>query len=412
MVGMNRLILALLAVLFALPALAADRAAVEREFQGWLVETVWPAAAKAGVSRTTFDGATKGLTLNWKLPDLVPPGSPPKTTNGAFQAEFTGPAAYLAENKLAKLASVGAKRAEANAKTLAAVERATGVPAGIIVAIWGKESAYGAAEIPHAAVRTLATQAFIGGRKEIFLPELIAALVMIENDHVTPNQMKSSWAGAMGQPQFMPTKYLEHAVDFDRDGRRDIWKSVPDTLASIGYFLRDHGWQAGVPWGLEVMVPASVSCTFEGPDSGHPVEDWAAAGVTDMDGRPVSRASVGPTGHLLMPAGRLGPAFLVSKNFYVLKDYNESDLYALLVAHVSDRLTRPERIQGSWAKIAGHTRGDVRRMQIALERMGHDVGGTDGLVGWRTRVAIGRWQEASGLAATCFPDQAAFAGLK
>ncbi len=146
----------------------------------------------------------------------------------------------------------------------------------------------------------------MGSRRDEFLPELVAALLILQEEPVSEAEMRSSWAGAMGQPQFMPSKYRAYAVDGDGDGRRDIWTSVPDTLASIGNFLKGHGWKAGVPWGTEVVVPNAVSCSLEGPDQAHPVADWAAAGVTRADGRPVGAVDVGPTGHLLMPAGGSG----------------------------------------------------------------------------------------------------------
>lgn len=402
---------ALLATLLATAAPAAA-GPYDEAFRVFLEGTARPAASAAGVRPGVFDAAVAGLVPDLKLPDLVPPGSPPKTGNTAFQAEFTGPAAYLAEKKLAALGAGAAKRAKTWGKTLAAVERRTGVPAGIILAIWGKESGFGTAEIGKDAVRTLATQAFMGSRRAEFLPELVAALLILQEEPVSEREMKSSWAGAMGQPQFMPSKYRAFAVDGDGDGRRDIWSSVPDTLASIGNFLKAHGWKAGVPWGVEVVVPDAVACSYEGPDQGHPVADWAGAGVTRTDGGPVSARDVGPTGHLLMPAGRLGPAFLVSENFYVIKDYNESDVYALLVGLVGDRLAGGGRIADAFAKLPAFTRGDVRALQRKLEALGHDVGSADGLVGFRTRVAIGREQEKRGLPVTCFPGPEVFAAIR
>jgi lytic murein transglycosylase len=409
---MIRFAVLLLLLLASTPAFAVDRAAVDAAFRTWLAETAWPAAAAAGVRAETFQAATADLSPDWDLPDLQPPGSEAKTPTGAFQAEFTGPSKYLADKKLNDLAAAARRQAKRWAATLSKVEARTGVPAGIVLGIWGKESGFGSADIPHSALRTIATQAFMGSRREIFLPELVAALLILQEEPIGAAEMRSSWAGAMGQPQFLPTKFRANAVDFDGDGRRDIWTSVPDTLGSIGHYLQAHGWIAGRPWGVEVTVPMEVSCTLEGPDQGMPVERWAALGVARTDGRPVSEADVGPTGHLLMPAGRLGPAFLVSENFYVLKRYNESDLYALLVGIVGDRVSGRGRIEGAWKPLGSFTRGAVRDLQRALEKMGHDVGGTDGLVGFRTRVAIGRWQESRGEAPTCFPGKAVFAAFR
>jgi lytic murein transglycosylase len=395
-------LLALFALLGAAPA-HADRAASEAAFAVFLAETVAPAARAAGVSDQTIRAATDGLTLDWSLPDLAPPGSKP-AAGGAFQAEFRSPGRYLDAKNLASLAATGRKLARRHGELLGRIEAATGVPPGVVIAIWGRESAFGGAEVPKDAIRTLATQAFMGARRELFLPELVAALQILEGDHLPRALLKSSWAGAMGQPQFLPSKFLAHAVDGDGDGRRDIWGSQADTLASIGRYLADFGWQRGRAWGAEVLVPDAVSCTLEGPDQGRPAAFWDKAGVRRADG--AALGSPGAVLHLMMPAGRAGPAFLVSENFYVLKRYNESDLYALFIGHLADRIdgTGPDRIAGRWATVDAMTRGDVRDMQARLIDAGHDVGGADGLVGFRTRTAIGREQEKAGRPATCFPD--------
>ena len=214
--------------------------------------------------------------------------------------------------------------------------------------------------------------------------------------------MKSSWAGAMGQPQFLPSKYLDNAVDMDGDGARDIWKSVPDSLGSIANYLRRHGWAPGRRWGTEVDLPESVPCTLEGPDQSKTVAEWTKLGVRAKDG--ALPGAPDATLHLMTPAGRTGPAFLVSKNFYVLKEYNESDLYALFVGHLADRLKGGAPIQGKWTTPKGVGRAEIASMQRRLEARGHDVGTADGLIGFRTRVAVGRWQAGQGRAPTCFPD--------
>jgi lytic murein transglycosylase len=388
-------------IALAVTLLASLAAQAADPFAAWLEATVWPAAKSAGVSRPTFEAAVSGLTPDTSLPDLGRDG-------GAaidYQAEFRSPAGYLDAGKLAAEARRAADRLVANAAVLRKVEAETGVPAAVLVAVWGKESAYGAAPLPKDAVRTLATQAYMGSRKAEFLPELVAALRILEEGHLRRADLRSSWAGALGQPQFMPSKFLAYAVDEDGDGRRDIWSSVPDVLGSIGRFLQASGWRAGVPWGREVVLPAAVSCALEGPDAGRPIADWNAAGVRTTGGRPLTAKDTGPVGHLLMPAGRYGPAFLVSDNFYVLKAYNESDVYALWVGTLADRLAGRAGIAGRFADARGFTRGDVRALQERLIALGNDVGGADGLVGWRTRVAIGRWQAAHAASPTCFPDR-------
>lgn len=402
-----RILLCFCLLLFAaLPATAqtAVQARVEKQFQTWLATTVRADAQKRGISRQTLDTALSGLTLDWTLPDLAPPGIPRKKEEPQRQAEFSGPARYFSEAKVATLANVGRSLMAKWSKTLAKIEKTYGVPASIVVAIWGRESGYGAAKMPYPAVRALATEAFMGARKASFYPEFLAALQIVDGDHIGLNEMRSSWAGALGQPQFLPSKYLTLAVDFDGDGKRDIWNSVPDTLASIANYLRQAGWQPGVGWGVEVEVPESVSCSLEGPEQGKPLAAWQAMGVRPIGGGKLAGRAPDRIGHLLMPAGRHGPAFIVSGNFYVLKSYNESDLYALFIGHLADRLRGAGPIANAWGDVGGFTRSDVRAMQERLEKRGVDVGTADGLVGFKTRIAIGAWEEANGRRATCFPD--------
>ncbi len=242
-------------------------------------------------------------------------------------------------------------------------------------------------------------------RSAYFAEELVAALQIADEGHVPPRGMKSSWAGALGQPQFMPSSFIGYAADGDGDERADIWRSEADTIASIGSYLQRHGWVAGRDWGFEVKVPLSVSCTLEGPDQGRPISSWIDLGITRVSGRPFPDHERPGEGFLLMPAGRLGPAFIVTPNFYVLKDYNMSDLYALFVGHVGDRIQfGVGDFTTSWKKVDTFYRSDIAAMQRSLEMKGHDVGGADGLPGFKTRRSIGRWQEAAGLSAICFPE--------
>lgn len=391
------------------PAYSVDRAVVEQQFRVWLEQQVWPLARAKGVSRNTFRRAFSNVKLNWKLPDLVPPGSRPAKKRRQRQLEFGSPGKYFNRGSIDSATSIGRQMASRHARTLAAVERRTGVPGRIILAVWGRESAYGSAKIPHNVFQVLGTKGFMSTRAQYFTGELVAALQIAEAGHVPQGAMKSSWAGALGQPQFMPTSFLKYAADGNSDGRADIWRSQADTIASIGNYLAKHGWVTGRDWGFEVDVPKSVSCALEGPDVGRPIREWEAMGIRRTSGRPFPEHERSGEGYLLMPAGRYGPAFIVTPNFYVLKDYNTSDLYALFVGHVGDRIQFGSGdFAGSWGNVGGLYRSDVARMQAALEKQGHDVGGVDGLPGFKTRRSIGRWQEASGKAATCFP----IAGMK
>jgi lytic murein transglycosylase len=408
-----RAILAFAIALFfvSVQALAGvDKPAVERAFQTWLQAEIWPEAKAAGVSRATFETALAGVTLDWSLPELAPPGTAaPHVVE--HQAEFRSPAAYFNEASLSAQAKLGRAAQAKWAKTLAAIEKRYGVPGPILLAIWARETGFGTAALPYPAIRTLATHAFMSRRKAFFRPELIAALKIVEAGDVAASAMTGSWAGALGQPQFLPSYYLKYAVDFDGGGR-DIWRSVPDTLASIANFLRAEGWNPSRGWGVEAKVPPSVACSLEGPEQGKGMAEWARLGVTRVDGRPLPGIDLDRESFLLMPAGRLGPAFIVSGNFYVLKAYNFSDLYALYVAHLADRIADNRPFAARWGKVGGFSRADVARMQKAFEAEGHDVGGADGLVGFKTRIAVGRWQAKAGRPVTCMPDAAMVKGLR
>jgi lytic murein transglycosylase len=381
------------------------RQTVETQFQDWLAGTVWPDAQKQGVSRETFERAFATIALDWNLPELQPPGRP-TPPDEQQQAEFQSPGRYFADGQLASLAKAGSSLLKQWAPTLAAVEQRYGVPREIIVAIWGRESHFGRVAPRNQAVRVLATQAFMGRRRTLYYPELLAALVILEEDHLPGETLLSSWAGAMGQPQLLPSKFLRFAVDGDGDGRRDIWRSVPDSLASIANYLRAHGWSPDRGWGMEADVPASVSCTVEGPRQGRPVREWARLGVTRVGGSALPSEGRDATAFLLMPAGRLGPSFLVSENFYVLKQYNESDLYALFIGHLADRLRGASALAGTWSPLDAMKRSEIWTMQKRLQAEGYDVGKVDGLVGFATRTAIGQWQARSRRQETCFPDAA------
>jgi len=386
---------------------AAERAKAEAAFPGWVERQVWPAAKKAGVARATFDAAFAGVRIDWSLPELGPGGGVPEG-----QAEFQSPAAYFNEKRLADLAALGRPLLRQWSKTLAGIEKRYGVPAEIVVAIWGRESAYGRVAPGKLAIAALATESYVGRRKETFFPELIAALKILQRGDVQPRQMLSSWAGALGETQFLPSKFLQFAVDFDGDGRADIWNSTPDVLASIAHYLVQHGWTRGQGWGFEVKAPSAVACSLEGPEQGKPLSAWQKMGVAPLGSLP-RYARADTKFHLLMPAGRLGPAFLVTSNFYDIKDYNNSDLYALFIGQLADRYIGGGAFAGGWSKVAtGFKRSDVLAIQKRLVAMGHDVGKVDGLVGYKTRIAIGLWQRKQGMAETCYPDAAVFAGLR
>jgi lytic murein transglycosylase len=388
-------------------------APIDDQFQTWLTSDLWPEAKKAGVSRATFDAAFKGVEPNLKLPDLVLPGQKPETPTKQHQAEFRSPGAYFAPKTVDAVVNGGRSRLQSNARTLARIEKQSGVPGPVLLAVWGRESGFGAAKIPYDAFEVLSTKAFLSTRKEMFRAEVIAALQMLQSGRVTRADMRSSWAGALGQPQFMPTSFLKNAVDGDGDGHVDIWASTPDVLASIANYLSHYGWQKGRDWGFEVELPKTVSCALEGPDRGKKFGEWAKLGITRADGKPFPKAEMNKEGFLMLPAGRSGPAFLVTPNFYVLKEYNESDLYALFIGHGADRIGGAKGgFAGTWQPVEGLMRSDVASLQRALGAKGYDTGGADGLPGFRTRRSIGEWQAAQGQPATCYPSAALVKGVR
>ncbi|WP_245341712.1 MULTISPECIES: lytic murein transglycosylase [unclassified Rhizobium] len=393
--------------------MAQNKPDVEKQFQRWIASDLGPEARKAGISERTLKTAFNGISLNWSIPDLVPPGSKPPKSQDQSQAEFSSPGAYFSEKRLQGLAATGRGLASTHAATLKRIEAAYGVPGEIVVAIWGRESGFGKARLPYSALEVLATKAFMSTRKPMFREELIAALTMIERGDVDAATMKGSWAGALGQPQFMPTSYLKYAVDFDKDGHPDIWNSVPDSLASIAHYLQKEGWQRGRDWGFEVSIPAKVSCAQEGPDLAKPISAWAATGITRVSGKPFPSADLKASGMMLVPAGRNGPEFVVTPNFYVLKEYNNSDLYALFIGNLADRIAHGAgAFEGSWGDVGKMLRSDVLAMQKALVAKGYDVGNVDGLPGFKTRRALGDWQAKNGLTPTCYPDASLKTRLK
>ncbi len=395
------------ALLISTPGYAQNTQKVEAQFQAWLQNDLWPEAKRNGVSKRNFKNAFKGVTLNWKLPDLVPPGTKAKPERKQVQTEFKSPARYFNPNNVNSVVSSGRKLAKKHKRLLERIEKKYGVPGRILLAIQGRESAFGRASIPHNAFRVLATKAFMSTRKELFRKETLAALIIVDKSYASPSQMKSSWAGAMGQPQFLPSSYLEYAVDFDGDGKRNIWGSTGDTLASIANYLKKYGWQTGRDWGFEARIPNTISCALEGPDQMRKISAWAQAGVTRISGKAFPAKELSKKGAILMPAGRSGPVFIATPNFYVIKKYNNSDLYALFVGNVADRIQFSNNpFQAGWKKVSGLKRGNVMKMQNVLIKQGYDVGGADGLAGFKTRRSIGDWQQKNGLQPTCFPSSA------
>src|SRR5215213_3766142 len=386
-----RLILGVLSIIgvvgFVSPARAADPGFSQ------FVASLWPEAQAAGVSRAVFDAQTRGLEPDYDLPDLILPGRP--ATGAPSQAEFVQvPADYLKEASIARLASEGQRLLQTYRPALTAIESRFGVPATIVLAIWGRETDYGRYALPYDGLRVLATQAYVGRRKDQYRTEFILALKLIGDGVVKRKDLRSSWAGATGLTQFLPSELGKHGVDFDGDGRVDIWHSVPDALASAAQQLVNKGWQPGVRWAYEVKAPANVDCTLGVPEVTKPIAEWLSAGEQTQ---PAS---------LLQVEGIYGPSFLTTKNYFVIKEYNFSDLYVLFVGHLADRMVSPLPFATPWSASTQLRSADVEAMQRHLTRIGLYKDKLDGKAGMQTRAALGAYQKSAGLKVDCWPSEA------
>jgi len=380
-------------------AFAADTA-----FTQWLA-SLWPEAQALGVSRATFETATQGLEPDFSLPDLAISGRPEAPQRG--QAEFVQtPADYLKETTISRLAAQGAKLREQYRAALDGIERRFGVPATVVLAIWGRETDFGSYKLPHSAIRVLATQAYTGKRNEMFRQELLLALKMLDEGQVQLADMRSSWGGAMGLTQFLPSEFYKYAVDFDGDGRRDIWHSVPDALASAAKQLADKGWQPGRRWAYEVRAPQGFDCTQGVPEVTRRIGEWLKLGFVPAYGRRLRADEMAEAASVLQPEGIYGPAFLTTKNYFVIKEYNFSDLYVLFVGHLSDRIRDPRHFETPWSQGALMRTADVEAMQKGLTARGLYQDKIDGKAGMKTRAALGAYQKANGLKLDCWPTSA------
>ncbi len=304
-------------------SLAAVPAAAQDSFSAF-VAGVKAEARRAGISEPTLTAAFAGVGPNQRVIELDRRQPESTMTWPEFRARII-PATRL---------SAARDAFQREQSLLARVEARYGVDQHIIVGIWGAETGFGAIRGNYRLVEALSTLAWEGRRGAYFRKELMNVLRILEAGDVTPAKALGSWAGAMGQPQFMPSSFLSYAVDFDGDGRRDIWESKPDVFGSIANYLAKSGWRAGEPWGQPIRVPAGFNAAGAGRDNKRPLGEWTRQGVTRDDGRPFSRADV--MGGVLLPGGLGGDAFMVYANFNAIRRYNPSDFYALTVGLLAD----------------------------------------------------------------------------
>jgi membrane-bound lytic murein transglycosylase B len=356
---------------------------------------LWPQAAAQGISRNTFDTAFTGLT-------------PDARVLGAMQhaPEYGKPfGAYVESIASPSRIGIAMRKSAQWADTLQAVERKYGVPGAILVSIWGIESSFGDSQDRWDVFRCIATLAQAKFQEPYFHDELISALKILQSHAIARQQLLGSYAGAMGQAQFMPSSYLKYAVDFDGDGRADIWTSVPDVLASIANYLQKYGWQPGLPWGFEVLAPRN----FDYRVSRGLFRDWSARGFQRLDG-----GRLPDTGDaiLFFPSGAPGPAFLVTQNFVVLKTYNNSDAYALAVAHLADRMRGGAPFRTAWPlNDFQPSRSERIALQKKLAAMGYKVADLDGHFDFDLRDDIRKLQVSYGMIPDGHPSRAFFQRL-
>ena len=295
-------------------------------------------------------------------------------------------------------------------EALARIEAASGVPAEILVAIWGMESDYGRDSGNLNLFAALATLAYDGPRQEFAKPELLAALQILQSQKYPLSEMVGSWAGAFGQTQFTPTTFQKYATDGDGDGHIDLWQSAGDALASSATLLRQSGWEPGKPWGYEVRLPAGFAYEDADLETVKPLSEWRERGVKLFAGASLPHGEDNTS--IYLPAGARGPAFIIFPNFKVILQYNNAASYALAVAVLADRIAGRPGTQGRWPREERSlSRAERLRFQTDLKALGFDPGATDGVLGRRSRSALRDYQKAHGLPADGFATAALLARL-
>ncbi|WP_299816705.1 lytic murein transglycosylase [uncultured Jannaschia sp.] len=364
----------------------------EVPFAAWLAGFRARALAQ-GIAGATFDAAMRDVA---PLPDVI--------RRDRNQSEFTRTIWDYLDTAVSEPRVANGRRAMArHADALAAIEARHGVPAEIVVAIWGLESSYGAYRGDVDTLSALATLAADSRRPDFFEAELLAALAILETGEAAAGDLRGSWAGAMGHTQFMPTSWRDHAVDAAGDGRRDIWGDDPtDALASTAAYLAANGWTSGQPWGAEVVLPDGFDYRLTGERVEKSPAEWTALGVRTTDGGPVPEG--GPAS-IRVPAGHEGAAFVTYANFAVLESYNTADAYVIGVGHLADRLAGGPPLRGGWPRgDRALSRAERIELQERLRAAGFDPLKIDARIGPDTLDAIQRWQASEGLVPDGYVD--------
>ena len=376
----------LLAVLLIATPLFTSVAHADAKFEAF-IQSLWPRVKAAGISRSLFDAAFAGVTD----PD------PAVLKLALTQPEFTSTtSAYLAKAVTPIRIDTGQQMKGSEAALLSAIEKKYGVDRHILLGIWGMESNFGKDKGSMSVMRSLATLIYAGRKKQYAREQLIAAFKILKNGSRQPADFTGSWAAAMGHTQFIPTSYLAYAVDWTGDGKKDIWGSKEDALASTANYLAKAGWKSDRPWGWEVSLPAKFNKALIGRSKWRPVSEWVKLGVTPASGGNFSAPQA--DAFVMIPQGIDGPAFLVTRNFLSIMDYNFSHSYALAVGHLADRIRGSGPIIGTWPDLNFDLSFAQRvELQKRLSRLGFETGGSDGRFGARTYEAIIAYQKSVGL---------------
>ena len=361
-----------------------------QKFARWIAEFSASAHA-AGISEATLQSAFDNVRFLPRVIELD--RAQPEFTRNVWD--------YLDTAVSAQRISRGQEKLQQLRPQITPIAARYGVPAEVLIAIWGIESNYGThvGDIP--AIDALATLGFEGRREEWARGQLLTALKILQNGDIAREQMVGSWAGAMGQTQFLPSIFTAYAVDEDGDGKRDIWGSVPDVMASTANFVAHSGWQAGQAWGLEVRLPTGFDYARADATVRQSAETWAGEGVKAMDGKPLPALA---DSAILLPAGARGPAFLVGPNFRTILRYNNATSYALAVSLLAQRLANGPAIQTPWPRdLQALTRNQMQALQTALNAQGFDSGTPDGIMGPATQRGVRQYQRSVGLPADGYP---------
>ncbi|MBY6209982.1 lytic murein transglycosylase [Microbulbifer agarilyticus] len=385
-------LLSLCALLLVGPRVAA--AAADPGFEKWKKE-FRKQALKEGITPETFDRAFKGIDSpdQWVL------------DKASFQPEFKAPVWQYFDNRVTKYAVQRGKAKKKELKPwLDKIEKQSGVNPNILLAIWSMESSFGAIldnkTVMRSVIRSLATLAYADPKRKKFgTSQLLAALQILQSGKIDESNLTGSWAGAMGHTQFIPTSYQAYAVDMDGDGKKDIWNSVPDALATAANLLKKNGWVTGQTWGYEVTIPDRKL-----PAGKLKISEWEKLGVKRVRGKEFPRPN--DVAELKLPAGRKGPAFLMLKNFFVIKRYNNSDRYAAAVGILADQIGGAPPLSKDWKRpFTKLDRDEIIELQTKLKEKGFYDGEIDGKAGGGTRKAILKFEESAGVDLQGFPSK-------